>query len=121
MNKTYSGIRVNGCAQVFVAQENETRLLDPAPSLKVRNHSSTGFNWGYGGSGPAQLALAILLDHTGDEATARHFCQDFKSDVVSCLEERWTLPAEHVESWLASKTTQLMDQEARAFPRGRWS
>lgn len=32
-----------------------------APSLKARNHSPTGFNAGYGGSGPAQTALAILL------------------------------------------------------------
>lgn len=30
-------------------------------SLKVFNHSPSGFSWGYGGSGPAQLALAILL------------------------------------------------------------
>ena len=38
------------------------RLLDPFPSQAVRNHSPTGFAWGYGGSGPAQLALAILID-----------------------------------------------------------
>lgn len=34
--------------------------IDPAESLAVRNHSPTGFAWGYGGSGPAQLALAVL-------------------------------------------------------------
>ena len=28
-------------------------------SLAVRNHSPTGPAWGYDGSGPAQLALAI--------------------------------------------------------------
>ncbi len=33
------------------------------PRLDVRIHSPTGFAWGYGGSGPAQLALAILIDH----------------------------------------------------------
>jgi hypothetical protein len=40
--------------------------LDPKPSQKWHNHSPDGFNWGYGGSGPAQLALAInikLLGH----------------------------------------------------------
>jgi len=26
------------------------------------NHSPDGFEWGYGGSGPAQLALAIYQD-----------------------------------------------------------
>lgn len=29
----------------------------------VRNHSPTGFNAGYEGSGPAQLALAMVIDH----------------------------------------------------------
>lgn len=38
--------------------------LKPDESLKQRNHSPTGFNFGYGGSGPAQLALAILMDYT---------------------------------------------------------
>lgn len=38
------------------------RRLDPARSLRVWAHSPTGFAWGYGGSGPAQLALALLLD-----------------------------------------------------------
>lgn len=35
--------------------------LLPEPSQKLVNHSPNGFGWGYGGSGPAQLALAILL------------------------------------------------------------
>jgi len=35
--------------------------LHPGPSLKVCNHSPNGFNWGYGGSGPAQLAFAICM------------------------------------------------------------
>ena len=37
------------------------KYLDPARSQKAWNHSPDGFNWGYGGSGPAQLALAIML------------------------------------------------------------
>jgi hypothetical protein len=40
-------------------------LLDPKPSQEYRNHSPDGFNWGYAGSGPAQLALAIMLKLTG--------------------------------------------------------
>ena len=43
--------------------------LDPKPSQRAYNHSPDGFNWGYAGSGPAQLALAILL-HAG-VSTAR--------------------------------------------------
>jgi len=35
--------------------------LKPDHSQKVVNHSSDGFNWGYAGSGPAQLALAVCM------------------------------------------------------------
>ena len=41
---------------------------NPAASLAVRNHSQMGFSRGYSGSGPAQLALALLLDGTDDPA-----------------------------------------------------
>ena len=35
---------------------------EPLPlRLEVRNHSPTGFEWGYAGSGPSQLALAMLF------------------------------------------------------------
>ena len=37
--------------------------------LDLWNHSPTGFEWGYGGSGPAQLALAILAHHYRDKDT----------------------------------------------------
>jgi hypothetical protein len=51
------------------ADTREVRLdgkrLDPRPSQKYHNHSPDGFNWGYAGSGPAQLALAIMLKITG--------------------------------------------------------
>jgi len=30
------------------------RLLDPAPSQRLWNHSPDGFNWGYAGSGPVR-------------------------------------------------------------------
>ena len=59
-------------------------LLCPAISQKVYNHSPDGFNWGYGGSGPAQLALAILLKFT-DKDTALYFYQDFKWEVIAKL------------------------------------
>lgn len=39
----------------------EGRELKPARSQKYYNHSPDGFAWGYSGSGPAQLALALCL------------------------------------------------------------
>lgn len=31
-------------------------------------HSPSGFSWGYAGSGPADLARCLLIDHLGDAA-----------------------------------------------------
>lgn len=56
-----------------------------ADSLKIRNHSPTGFNWGYGGSGPAQSALAICLHIFGNRHVAESLYQSFKSTFVA----RW--------------------------------
>ena len=39
--------------------------LTPEESQAYRNHSPDGFSWGYGGSGPAQLALAVMLEING--------------------------------------------------------
>lgn len=58
--------------------------LNPAKSQKLFNHSSDDFNWGYGGSGPAQLALAVLLELT-DEESAIAIYQRFKWSVISTL------------------------------------
>jgi Family of unknown function (DUF6166) len=58
--------------------------LTPTRSLGLVNHSPTGFSWGYGGSGPAQLALAVLLELT-DEASALATYQDFKWAVIARL------------------------------------
>lgn len=55
--------------------------LDPKPSQKFRNHSPDGFNWGYGGSGPAQLALATMLLLTGKADGY----QDFKFKIIAAL------------------------------------
>ena len=55
--KQYAGRRQGYAVIVTV----DGRPLNPR--LDLWNHSPTGFEWGYGGSGPAQLALAILADH----------------------------------------------------------
>ena len=67
------------------AGTRRTRLT-PERSLEIANHSPSGFEVGYCGSGPAQLALTLLLDHTGDEEVALAEYMAFKTEVVSQLE-----------------------------------
>ncbi len=62
-----------------------TQELVPGPSQRIVNHSPDGFAWGYSGSGPAQLALAVMLMVCKDSTTALRFYQIFKREVISIL------------------------------------
>ena len=59
--------------------------LSPGRSQRLFNHSPDGFSWGYNGSGPAQLALAILIEFI-PEAMALQVYQSFKEDIISRLD-----------------------------------
>ncbi len=68
------------------------------------NHSPTGFAWSYGGSGPAQLALAILADATGDDAFALGHYQDFKREIIAAMPAGdFTLERVAVLDWIAER------------------
>jgi len=60
--------------------------LDPSLSQRYRNHSPDGFNWGYLGSGCAQLALAILMEFT-PVSFALNYYQIFKILFVASLDQ----------------------------------
>lgn len=62
-------------------------LLSPRASQRIWNHSPTGFNWGYEGSGPAQLALALLLAAGVEPNRAVRLHQEFKRDCIARLPE----------------------------------
>lgn len=65
------------------------------------SHSPCGPEWGYGGSGPAQLAYCILREFLPAEE-ARRLYQRYKFDVVALLPKAgWTLSADQVREWIA--------------------
>lgn len=78
--------------------------LTPDASLEIRNHSPDGFEWGYGGSGPSQLALAILMAVTGDHVTALRYYHDFKCDhVAHFAPDEFALPVRTVKDWVQAR------------------
>ena len=103
MTKSYRGTRANGRCVVEVFDGKTWSQLSPDLSLTVRNHSPTGFEWGYTGSGPAQLALALLLDVTGDRATAEHHYQAFKASFVASWDCHggFSVSAKTIQQWIA--------------------
>ena len=68
---------VGGCA-VQVENDGYTTELSLEKSFEVVQHSPTGFQWDYGGYGPAQLAAAILYEVTGNPNLTLKYYQDFK-------------------------------------------
>ncbi len=79
--------------RVVLVDENEpgeSRRLDERQDLY--NHSPDGFMWGYGGSGPAQLALALAADVTQSSELALRVYQELKWRVVAHWpqEQEWT-------------------------------
>jgi hypothetical protein len=64
--------------------------LDPSLSQEYCNHSPDGFAWGYSGSGPAQLALALLLYFTDPDFAVQNY-QDFKAEVIAGKDADHTL------------------------------
>jgi Family of unknown function (DUF6166) len=104
--KRYEGRREGYAVDVTV----NGRPLNPR--LDLYNHSPTGFEWGYGGSGPAQLAMAILADHLGDDERALSLYQRFKWAVIAELprNQRWTLTSREVDQALE----RIREQEVTA-------
>ena len=95
--KQYAGRREGYAAIVTVDGRRLNSRLD------LWNHSPSGFEWGYGGSGPAQLALAILADHCGNDEQALNFYQRFKWAVIAELPYRgWTLTSDQIDQVLRS-------------------
>lgn len=112
MNRIFEGYpQTNPFSRdVLIIDENRTAIpLKPDRSQKVKNHSPDGFNWGYGGSGPAQLALAILLEVTNDEQIALRYYQEFKSQVIAAIpsqESPWTIEENKIIEWLEARQAQ---------------
>ncbi len=76
-----------------VTSSKRMRPLNPRTDLY--NHSPDGFAWGYGGSGPAQLALALAADVLGDDDRAVRIHHALKDYLVARWprDHCWDLPA----------------------------
>lgn len=100
--KRYAGTRTSeGCRVDVLEDGRPPRPLDPR--LDLRNHSPTGLEWGYAGSGPAQLALALAADAGGDDALALRAYQRLKFRLVGRLpRDGWELDEEQVRAALTA-------------------
>lgn len=65
--------------------------------LDVRQFTDRGFEWGYEGDGPRQLALAILITHSGNAESAIQQCEDFMCRVVANFGNEWEMSDDDID------------------------
>jgi Family of unknown function (DUF6166) len=99
--KLYHGSRTEHGAAVIVEEDGEFRALDPRHDLRC--HSPTGYEWGYSGSGPAQLALALAADVLQDDEKAQDVYQRLKFKLIGGLPDQgWILTEERLRTTIAA-------------------
>jgi hypothetical protein len=67
------------------------------PRYDLKRLSKTGFEWTFAGAGPAQLALALLADHLGDDREALARYEGFMREVVAHLDNAWRLTSADID------------------------
>lgn len=67
------------------------------PLEHIARHSPTGMEWGYGGSGPSDLALSLCVAVSrGRLASSAIYHQVLREIVSQIQDEVWELPASRV-------------------------
>jgi hypothetical protein len=91
---SFHGRRHNHATIVEIVEGPRKR--DLPMHLAVRNHSPCGFEWGYLGSGPAQLALAMCIELVG-AVRAQRVYQHVKERLIAPLTgDDWSLSGDDV-------------------------
>lgn len=79
----------------------------------VVKHSPTGFAWGYGGSGPADLAFNTLLAFGEPIPSCYRLYQAFKEEIIAAIpKEGGTISGDTIRHWIAQHATNKVAQPA---------
>ncbi len=105
--KIYRGDRTIDGIQVTV----DGVPLDPRFDLKTV--CAEGFEWSYEGAAPAQLALALIAEHTGDGDKALKDYDTFMRMVVANFNNEWEMTGADMDAALASLHAHAHDLHAR--------
>ena len=89
--KHYSGDRTIDGVKVTV----DGAPLDPC--MNVMEFSKNGFEWSYEGPEPRQLALALLVDHLGDDTAAKAAVEPFMRAVVANFGNEWEMSSDDLD------------------------
>jgi len=103
------------------------------PRNDLANHSPDGFEWGYAGSGPSQLALAILAYHFHDAGDAQELADakalalyhPFKDKLIAPLpKEGWVFDshvvADTVKMVVKGSSDHFFSEAMRLEVENKW-
>jgi len=79
--------------------EGNPRALSLQAAHAVRQVSPC-FGWGVEDENSLQLAIALLIDVSGDPDVALRWCEAFASTYVARLPQIWTVPEIDIALWL---------------------
>jgi hypothetical protein len=87
--------------RVVISQRTNSGF-QPLPEYREHVSHSHGFEWGYEGSGPAQLAFALLYNVTDDKEVSLKYYQRFKVAYVSRqpMDGGWKTTDTEIADWL---------------------
>lgn len=83
-------------------------VLTPDASRRILDLNPDGFEWGHNGSGPSQLALALLLESTGNPTMAKNMYFMLKGDVISKLSREWIMSQEFLQAWVSHRLDPIL-------------
>ena len=90
--------------KLTITPDLEWKFAQLPARTELRDHSPAGFEFGYAGSGPAQLSLAILADALGPER-AFHLYQKFKREFVArAAGDEFKVTLEAIQEWAAKQS-----------------
>ena len=84
-----------GPGTIFRVYDGKRREIVNPP----RRHSPDGFQWGYGGSGPADTAFALLREVLGFDPFPSMY-QRFKFEVVANLPNDFVITTDQIREWI---------------------
>lgn len=110
-NTTFKGFRTPKQDCIVLVNEGGEAWANLPLYLNEVNHSPTGFEWGYYGSGPSQLAYAILrymfgkmyLKPENAQEKAEEYYLQFKQRVIATIDRKqWILKEEDIVNFITA-------------------
>jgi len=96
-----------GSFKGFINEDREKVVyfndMELDPRFDIFNLTRDGFDWGYNGTAPMQLSVAMLAKTTSIKNAKRYKTQFMLEKLVKLPNNRWVISMSEVKAWLKQK------------------